>query len=704
MRRVKEIKQHDATDCAAAALAAVACSWGLEVPLIKIREACGSGRNGTTIKGLADGARRLGLNAKALKSPQRAIEALSLIEYPAILHIEKENGDLHFVVFCGEVKGGFTVMDPAEGKRVVWSRERMKRLWTGYLVLFSPDATFIPGKHTVSLWERLRMLIRPVRAEMALAILSAFVYIAAGISTSLFLQQLIDKIIPVHDTAMLVRVIAAMVVLAILSLLVAYLRGVLMIQTGLKTDCSLIVKYIRHLFSLKPGFFSSHGSGELNSRIGDAMRIRTFLTQDLASLTVGIMTLVVSFALMFTYHWKLALFTLMFLPAYLAVYVVSGKVGVKLNRAIIEQSARFEEVCVESISAAETIKYTGSEESVTYAMEREYSLLAGKIMGGGSRFARLETLSEGISKMLVVFLFAVGSYFIFKGELTVGELVSFYSVTAFFSGPLSTITEVIRNMSETKVSAQRLFEIMDMEGECSEGLDMDLEGESTILFHDVSFSYPGGLPVFEHLNLSFSTGEIVAVTGESGCGKSTIASLLLRGCTPDSGSITVKGVELSLLKSDRWREFTAIVPQDAILLNRSILDNIAMGDSDPDIEQVVRLLDRLGLGEFITRLPMGILTRCGEKGCRLSGGQRQRIALARALYRNPSFLILDEATASLDAESEKIVLDYLTELKNNGMGIIMITHRQGNVSIADREIKLTAQSAGFAARPKDAET
>jgi len=289
--------------------------------------------------------------------------------------------------------------------------------------------------------------------------------------------------------------------------------------------------------------------------------------------------------------------------------------------------------------------------------------------------------------------------FVFAGNLSVGELVSFYSMITLFSAPMGQLVGLNGSYTEAKVSAQRLFEIMDFEPENAQGADLP-DGIGDLVFKDVSFSYPGCKALIEHLDVAFEAGKLTAVTGDSGCGKSTLAALVMRGYRPVEGIITLAEVDIDLYGLQQWRRRTALVPQECVLLNATVMDNITGGEKDPDMELIAELIVRLDMQGMVASLPMGLMTKVGERGSTLSGGQKQRIALARALYRRPQLLVLDEATSSLDSASEAAILATVRRLADEGMTVIMITHKKDNLIIADKIIDMSARSStGEACKP-----
>lgn len=695
----QDVKQHDETDCAAACIASISRWYGYNFPFTIIREASGTGKGGTTIKGILDACKEIGFSANAYKSDNCDIAPLYKIHTPVILHQVKENGDLHYVVLYDINAKKATIMDPAEGTHHKINIEQLQKEWSGYLVTMMPGAdassstNIISSHFTNSMLFRSIPLLRLVKKELILSLLGAVAYIVIGISSALFLQHIIDVVIPSHNAFELTKVGTAMAALMFSALVIGYLRIVFAIRAGITMDSHIILKYLRHLFKLPLGFFSQRGAGELNSRISDAMKIRSFLVDGLIGIFISTLTLIVSFALMFTYYWKLALFTLVFIPLYVVLYLISNKINKRANRDIIENGARFEEKTVESITAVRSIKYFSNEETILRILEKQYVILADKLYKGGRWLGVFATSSDAISKILTICLLVVGSLFIFRGQLSVGELVSFYAMTAYFSAPLSKLVEINNNVTEAKISAERIFDILDLEPEGLNTIAYPLDHNYDIDFKDVTFSYPGCETLLKHFNLTIEKGKITAIKGESGCGKSSLAALLMRGYKIQQGKILINGTDINQIDLEQWRKYISIVPQEPDLISGTILDNISCAQKEPDIQRVFSIIEELGLKDFIASLPLGILTKIGEQGSMLSGGQKQRIALARALYRSPQILILDEATSSLDDESQKYILDKMVTLRNEGKSIVLISHKADNINIADVVINMSAHSA-----------
>lgn len=682
-------RQHDETDCGAACIVSIARHYGKLIPLTAAREASGTTSSGTTIKGVTDALKEFGFESRAYRSDDRDTAALRNVPLPAILHVINDKGSLHFVVLCRCGRKKATVMDPATGSMKKTGYGKLGEAWTGYLVTarasglkVNPDT----GRRGSSLLDYARLL--PGKEYLSM-ILSASAYIVAGICTSMFLQHIIDDVIPGGSREALLKVTAFMLLMFFFTLAAGFSRMTFALKVNVRMDSSLTLGYLERLFRLPGSFFSRRGAGELHSRLRDTAMIRAFLAEGILTFTASTLIIIFSFALMFTYHWRLAMLMLTFIPVYLALYTVASRVNRRMNRKIMESSAAFEEKVVEGISSVRLIKHFADEGTVFNAMARCYCELAGNLYKGGRYVGIFSSVADAVSKMMTAVLLTAGGMFIFRGSLTVGELVSFYSLSAYFSAPLSQLVELNDKLSEARISAERLSDVIDLqtEDECCQG-HAHIEGNGDIVFDDVSFSYAGSPTLFEGLNLVIPQGKITAVQGESGCGKSTIASLLMRDCKVSSGKILLGSADISQYDLGEWRRFVSIIPQDPEMMNCSILDNICCMERSPDIRRIGTLIDELGLHDFIAGLPMGILSPIGERGCMLSGGQKQRIALARALYRDPSVLIMDEATSSLDDASQQYILDKVRSLRDEGKTIIMITHKADNVRMADQTIRL----------------
>ena len=686
------IRQHDLSDCAAACVASIARHYGRVVPLTVIREASGTSMAGTSIKGILDACREIGFRAAGYKSDEKNLEGLYGLAEPVILHIVNGRGELHFVVLESLTSRYARIMDPGPGKVVRIPTAKLREQWTGYLVTMAPEpddgkqGSASTGPARRSLFHCLGLLSLK---QYALMLAGSAIYIVAGLCTALYLQHIIDHVLPDHDTAALLRVGGLMLAVMLCTLLVGYGRILYSLRLSLTLDAQLILDYLRHLFRLPAAFFTRRGTGELHSRISDAAKVRNFLIEGISTLMTGILILTVSFTLMFTTHLRLAILMLTFIPLYLLLYAAADRVNKRVNRDIIEQSAVFEERTVEGIAAVRILRYYGNGQRLLRSIEKEYLLLMQKLFRGGRWADGFASAVDGIAKLLTVTLLTVGSIYIFSGSLTVGALVSFYSLTAWFSAPLGELVHLNETYTEARIAFERLGDITQLPTEEAGIAHFQPKPGNDLIFDHITFSYPGCPVLLKDFSLTLGAGQITAIRGASGCGKSSLAALLMRDYTVQGGVIRLGPHDIRLFSLEAWRRFISIVPQEPQLLSATILDNITCLAPSPDVDRVVRLLEELDLGAFIQGLPMGLFTRIGERGSLLSGGQRQRIALARALYHQPHVLILDEVTSSLDEASQQVLLRRVLRFRDEGGTVMMITHKADNAAIADRIVSMS---------------
>ncbi len=356
----------------------------------------------------------------------------------------------------------------------------------------------------------------------------------------------------------------------------------------------------------------------------------------------------------------------------------------------MENGAELEAQLVESLNAAGTIKRFGLEEYATIKTENRFIVLLKNIYTSSIKGLYIGTASDFVSKAFTIIILWTGGYFVINRELSPGELLSFYALIGYFTGPATALIGANKNIQDALISADRLFEIIDLETEFANENKIELTRElvGDICFNNVYFRYGTRMSVFEGLDLTIRKGSATAIVGESGCGKSTLLSLLQNLYPVTKGNITIGELNIQHISNRSVRQVISVVPQQIDLFAGTIIQNIAIGDPDPDMQRILSLSRRLGLDDFIEKLPDNYNTLLNEHGINLSGGQRQRIAIARALYRDPEILILDEATASLDPVSEQKVQETLKWFSQSEKTIIIIAHRLSTIQVCDEILVL----------------
>lgn len=682
-----KIKQHDITDCGAACLASIAAHYGLKFPISRIRQYAFTDKKGTNILGITEAAKKLGLEAKGVKGP---FECLTEIPKPAIAHVIVKEVLQHFVVIYKVTDKYILIMDPGDGKLHKKSHEEFKKEWTGILVLLHPAETFQKGDLKKSTLKSFIELLRPHKSVMGQALFGALVYSILGLSTAIYVGKITDYVLVDRNINLLNLMGILMILIILLRTFVGSMKSILALKTGQRIDASLILGYYKHLLTLPQQFFDTMRVGEIISRVNDAVKIRNFINNVSLDLAVNLLIMIFTLIVMFVYSWKLAAITLVSAPLFILTYVLFNRLNKKYQRNIMESSAELESQLVESLNSIATIKRFGIESFANlkteirfvHLLKNTYTSAYGAIIANGG----IEFISTGIT---IAVLWA-GSNFVIDKEITPGTLMVFYSLVGYVLTPVGKLISSNQTIQDAMIAADRLFQIMDLEREQDETNKIILKPEmvGNIQFENVAFRYGSRKQVFESLNLSIHKSETTAIIGESGSGKTTLISLIQNLYPIQAGSIRIGDYNITQINNESLRQIVGTVPQQIELFAGSIIENIALGDFEPDMQKIMQLCDQLGIKDFIEKLPNAYLTQIGEHGVSLSGGEKQRIAIARALYKNPEILIFDEATSSLDSISEKYVKRTLSALAKEGKTIIIIAHRLSTVKHADTIIVL----------------
>lgn len=686
LKKSSRIRQRDISDCGAACLASIAAFYQLQLPVARIRQLAATDNKGTNVLGIIEAATKLGFEAKGVKGPW---EALFNIPKPAIAHVVIKEKLHHFVVIYKVTKTHVVVMDPADGLFHKLTHEAFKAIWTNVLILLAPSEDFRAGNEKISHLQRFWYLLKPHRTVVLQALFGAIVYTILGLSTSIYVQKIVDNVLVEGNKNLLNLLGIIMLLVLVLQLFIGQLKSVFALKTGQQIDARLILGYYKHLLRLPQQFFDTMRVGEITSRISDAVKIRVFINDIAIGLVVNVFIVIFSFCLMFTYYWKLAIIMLAILPVYGIIYWVSNQVNRKMQRKLMEENAELGGQLVESLNSVSTIKRFGLEDYANMKTENRFVKLLKTIFSSSVTNLYIGNAGGFITSAFVVILLWAGSYFVMDRQLSPGELLSFYALIGYFTGPAMSLIGANRSMQDALIAADRLFEIMDLEQEETGNkvtLTPDLVGDVT--FQNVSFRYGTRVQVFRNFNMQITKGKITAIVGESGSGKSTLMALMQNLYPLQEGSILIGKMDIRYIDTDSLRKRVSVVPQQIDLFAGTVMENIAVGEVEPDMQRVLHISTQLGIIQFIEKLPDGFNTMLGEHGVNLSGGQRQRVAIARALYRNPEILILDEATSSLDSVSDQYVQDVMQQLRDEGKTIIVIAHRLSTVMNADKIVVL----------------
>ncbi len=675
------IRQRDYSDCGPACIASVSGHYGKRIPVSRIRQEARTDNQGTSMLGMVKTLEKLDFEARGLKG---SIEHLGNLPCPFIAHLVLSGGLHHYVTVYRVGKRSVRVMDPATGSMKVWKKDRFTEQWSGSVIALAPSGKGPEAGPEFSKGKYLLALIQPVWKPLVQAIISSILYTILGLSTSIYLGKLTDHVFITRNEGLLNLMSICMIGIILLMLFLSALKNVLMLKTGQVMDNQLIAAYYRHLFSLPQRFFDSMKSGEILSRINDAVKIRSFINDTAVGILVNILILVFSFTTMFLLHPKLSLIMLTMLPFYLLVYLFFNHRNKRIERRVMERAASLEDQFVESLAASRHIRQYKLTKLARDKTERRLNRLLDTVYSSGINAITASTASEAINRLFTIVLLWTGSYFVIRESMSPGNLLTFYALLGYLTGPVSSLVGANKSYQNAMIAGDRLFEIFQLKPEEKPGLQ-HFKGENfgNIDLKGITFAYGSRGNQLEDVNLTIGAGKITALTGASGSGKSTVSNLVQHLYLPDQGQITINGSDTRYYSRDSIRSLMAVVPQQLTFLSGSLLENMAPGEAEPDLIRITTLLNEVGLLSLVEALPGGLETMLIDNGGNFSGGERQRLALVRALYRNPQLLIMDEATSSLDRDSEIHINRLLLALKAQERTILLITHKSQFATIAD---------------------
>ncbi|MCV3215126.1 peptidase domain-containing ABC transporter, partial [Plectonema radiosum NIES-515] len=507
-----------------------------------------------------------------------------------------------------------------------------------------------------------------------------------GLANPLMTQVIIDKVL-VQNSADTLQVLGVfLIVIAVFEAILTSIRTFLFVDTTNRIDLALGSEIIDHLLRLPLRYFERRPVGELSTRVNELENIRSFLTGTALTVVLDAVFSVIYIVVMFLYSWLLSLVALSTLPLFVLLTTSVSPIVRRQLRSKAERNAEAQSHLVEVLSGIQTVKAQNIELRSRWQWQERYA----RYVSAGFKTVQTSTAagstSNFLSQLSGLLVLWVGAYLVLKGELTLGQLIAFRIIAGYVTSPLLRLTQLWQNFQETALSLERLSDIIDSPTESSESdrgnIPMPMI-QGSVKYDNVSFRFnPSGPLQLNNINLEFPAGIFVGIVGQSGSGKSTLMKLIPRLYPLESGRILIDGYDINKVELYSLRRQIGIVPQDTLLFDGTIQENIALNHPDASSEEIIEAGKIAFAHEFIMNLANGYNTRVGERGASLSGGQRQRIAIARTILQNPQMLILDEATSALDYESERQVCLNLAEAFK-GRTVFFITHRLTTIRNAD---------------------
>ncbi|HII0044529.1 TPA: peptidase domain-containing ABC transporter [Klebsiella variicola] len=680
------ILQSEATECGIACLAMICSFYGLNIDLFNFRQRFGSPAQGVTLMSLSKTAEHAGLKSRALSLDLDEIKQLKL---PCIIHW----GMNHYVVLTKVKRASFIVHDPALGKRVIGIQE-MSNNFTGVAMELWPSQNFQQEKVKSRL--RLLDLMRNI-VGLKSVLLKVFAYSivieAIGLLLPVGTQLVTDHVIMAHDQSLLSVICIGLVFFTLFRTFVSMLRAWTSLTLNTLTNIQWKTTLFDHLTSLPLSFFEKRHLGDIQSRFSSLDTIRSTFTNSIVSgiidtiMTIGLLIMLTLYGGWLT--WVVVGFTLCYAIMRLATYRFYRRVA---EEQVIK-GARSNSHFMESLYGISTVKALNlrkrrSQHWLNINIDASNASI--KQTRFDMMFGGVNTFITSIDQVAVLWL---GAIMVIDNEMTLGMFMAFNSYRGQFSQRATNLIDLLMQLRMLSLHNERLSEIVfsEPEQELPTREIFAPESGAKLEVKNLSYQYDPFLqPIFSNLNITVEPGESVALIGPSGVGKTTLLKVMCGLLSPTSGDVLADNLDITKIGLNNYRLGIACVLQEDRLFSGSLIDNISGFEDNVDLDFVMECAKRCNIHDEIMKMPMGYETIVGELGLGISGGQKQRILIARALYRKPSILFMDEATSHLDLKNESVINQSISALS---ITRIIVAHRPSTIASADRVIDLSQSKA-----------
>jgi len=680
------IKQYDEMTCGTTCIMMIAKYFGKTFSSARVRELAHVDLSGSSLSNLAVAAEQLGFTTRALRLSYETLRAAPL---PAIIHWQ----GFHYVLVYKINATHIWVADPAMGLRK-YTKEHFCKNWDGITLTCEPTPEFETQEEDSSAIKNFFQFIVPYKMILFEVFLASLLLNLFGLATPIFTQNIIDKVLTHGNVSMLNIMMVGMLLVLVFRILTVILRQYLIIHTGMKIDLRMLVYFYKHMLALPLGYFKVRKIGDFITRFGENMKIRNFMTNTALTLVLDSILIVVYLVLMLYYNVAMTGLVMLFIPLLVLVTLLFTPILKRLNVDSFKARAETQSHLIESINAVDTVKAMNIEFPIRWRWEDKFVKnlnIDFKLYNTAMYF---HSFGDFISTLSSTIILWYGAHQVMAGTLSIGELMAFMALLGSVITPINRIVMAWDEVQQTLVSIDRLNDVFAAKAEFPEGADAATgitlrEPKGAIVFDDVFFRYGGDDDpyIISKVKLKIAAGQTMALVGRSGSGKTTLVKLLARFYDVTEGKITIDGCDLKSIDLGCLRKMVGFVLQENFIFDATIRENIAMHDPEATMEKVMEAAKLANAHDFITNLAMGYETKTGESGLQLSGGQKQRIAIARVLYSRPKILVFDEATSSLDTESEQAIQKNLDMILKDRTAIV-IAHRLSTVRSADTIVVL----------------
>lgn len=695
-------KQLDAMDCGPTCLRMVAKYYGRSISLDYLRNKSQYGKQGVSMLGLADAAESIGLKSIGAKlSFEQLINDAPL---PGIIHWDQ----YHFVVLTpGATKNKLTIADPAKGL-IKLNKEEFLKHWVsttengmgkGTTLLLESTPTFKqidfsdPGQNqkTKIGWNYLSGYLKAHKAYFFQILIGLLIGSMIQLIFPYLTQSIVDTGINTQNINFIQIVLAAQLMLLFSQTVVEFIRSRILLHISTRINISLLSGFWAKLLKLPMQFFDSKHPGDIIQRIGDHHRIESFLTGTALNTFFSIINLVIFSFVLLSYNTTIFIIFAVGSFLYLGWIQFFLRYRRKLDYQKFAIASRENNATMQLVYGMQEIKLNNAENTYRWAWEglqaglfklNFKSLSLNQYQQIGAFF-----INQG-KNILITFIVAT---LVIGGKLTLGMMLAIQYIIGQLNSPIEQLIGFTQQAQDAKISLERLNDIHSLDDEELVNIEYNhaLPLEHSIHIKNLSFTYPGAgnEPVLKNINLVIPQGKVTAIVGMSGSGKTTLVKLLLRFYESYKGEIHLGTANFKTISPKYWRSISGAVMQDSFIFNDNIQKNIIVTGDKPDNERLIHACQTANILPFIESLPLGFYTKLGAEGNGISGGQKQRLSIARAVYKNPQFIFFDEATNSLDANNEKVILENMQEFFK-ARTVIIVAHRLSTVKNADKIIVL----------------
>lgn len=682
-------KQQNEKDCGVACISMVLNFYKTEVPTEVLRNLSGTDNQGTSVYGLKKCFEKFNFDCQATRADSSVWEKKELV-LPLIAHVLINNEYFHYVVVYKVQGETLYIADPDKGlfKKKI---EDFEKQWTGVLLLMTPNKRYRPSVEKVNSIGTYLSALFNEKSLVLNIVVASFLITLFGFFGSYYFQVIIDYVIPNNIVSTFNIISLGLVFIYIFQVILEYIRGNLLTLLGQRMSTSIMLSYFKHVLSLPLTFFSTRKSGDIISRFLDANKIVDAIASATLSTFLDIGIVLIIGATLFIQNKGLFLIALGSIPFYAVAILAFVKIFDRLNEDEMSAGATVNSTIIESLKGIETIKAYNGEKKVYDNVEQKFT----KWTKTSFKFSKLDFIQQSFKHLILlvstVLVLWQGSYYIMKGSITLGQLITFNSLLIFFTEPLQNIINLQTKMQAAQVANRRINDIFAIKPEKqmdrnNKNIDKSIF-QSDINFKNVSFSYGLKEPVLKNISTLINAGEKVVIAGISGSGKSTLARLMVNFYSPMDGEILYNGINVLDINHEFLRNHVTYVPQESFFFHGTILENLLFStNKDISFERVIGVCEKVQILDFVNKQELCFDMMVEEGATNLSGGQKQRLAIARALLKDADILILDEATSNLDPISEYKLLKNLMQLTNKT--IFFITHHLSIAKTSDKVLVL----------------